>query len=163
MRQHQRGQVQPEPYKHRYIIPRDPAEREEEILMKSILSDIKTAVSMFREVRKDRSSGSGIRVQQVKEYPVLTTCGILSTVEGCALINGNSEIFCIAQQVFNKHPYEERHRLAFSPQNGEFTERVRFWRELLRPVLSEKQCHEAMQTIIRWYIHIKRNRLDQAA
>lgn len=131
--------------------------------MKSILTDIQIAASLFKEARKARRSGSVIQVQQVKEYPVFTACGILSTVEGCTLMNGNGEIFCIAQRVFNELPYEERHRLTFSPKNGEFTERVQFWRELLRPVMSEKQCHEAMQTIIRWYIHIKRNRLDQVA
>lgn len=131
--------------------------------MKNILTDIKTTAYLFKEVRKARRSGNGIRVQPVKQYPVFTACGILSTVEGCTLINGNGEIFCIAQQVFNELPYEERHRLTFSPKNGEFTERVQFWRELLRTAMTEKQSHEAMQTIIRWYIHIKRNRLDQAA
>ncbi len=131
--------------------------------MKNILTDIKTTASLFREVRKARRSGRGIQIQHVKEYPILTTCGILSTVEGCTLMNGNREIFYIVQKVFNELPYEERHRLTFTPKNGEFNARVQFWQKLLRPAMSAKQYHEAMQTIIRWYIHIKRNRLGQAA
>lgn len=126
--------------------------------MKSILTDIQITASLFKEVRKARRSGSGIQIQHVKEYPILTTCGILSTVEGCTLTNGNREIFYIVQKVFDELPYEERHRLTFSPKNGEFNARVQFWRKLLRPAMSAKQYHEAMQTIIRWYIHIKRRR-----
>lgn len=131
--------------------------------MKSILTDIQITASLFKEVRKARRSGSGIQIQHVKEYPILTTCSILSTVEGCTLMNGNREIFYIVQKVFNELPYEERHRLTFSPKNGEFNARVQFWQKLLRPAMSAKQYHEAMQRIIRWYIHIKRNRLGQAA
>ena len=126
--------------------------------MKNILTDIKTTASLFREVRKARRSGSGIQIQHVKEYPILTTCGILSTVEGCSLMDGNREIFYIAQKVFNELPYEERYGLMFSPESGEFNARVRFWRKLLRPAMSAKQYHKAMQTIIRWYIHIKMRR-----
>lgn len=127
--------------------------------MKNILADIKTAVSVFGEVRRARKSGAEIKMQKVKQCPViLDTAGILSTVEGCTLMNGNREIFYIVQKVFNELPYEERHRLTFSPKNGVFNARVQFWQKLLRPAMSAKQYHEAMQTILRWYIHIKRRR-----
>lgn len=127
--------------------------------MKNILTDIKTTAALFREVWKARGSGSRIQIQHVKDCPVLTACGILNTVEGCTLINGNKEIFYAAQKVFNDLPYEEQHRLTFSPKNGEFTARVQFWKALLMPVMSDKQFHTGMQTIIRWYIHIKRGGL----
>lgn len=130
----------------------------------NILSDIKTAASLFGEVRKARKSGAEIRVQQVKQYPfIFDMAGILSTVEGCTLINGDRTIFDIAQKAFNSLPYEVRHRLTFSPKDGEFTERVQFWKNLLKPVMSSKQYHTGMQTIIRWYIHIKHMRMDEAA
>lgn len=128
--------------------------------MNYLFADIKAAAKTFGEVRKARKNGADkveIKTQALRVLPVYDTAGFYSTVEGCTLSHCEKGIADIAQKAFSELPYEERHRLTFAPENGEFVERAIYWRTLLEPVMPEKQRRKAMQRIIHWYIHIKRD------
>lgn len=42
------------------------------------------------------------------------------------------------------------------PKEGGMIERVYFWKNKLKPLLSHKQYAVAIQAIIKWYMHIKK-------
>lgn len=106
-------------------------------------------------MRKARKRGCGIRLEKKVKLPFIQSGGFYNTVEGCTLDHLDRKITDKAEEAFNKLSDEEKYRIQFSPKNGEFVERVRFWRNTLSPFMSEKQCHFAMYYIIHWYIHIK--------
>lgn len=67
----------------------------------------------------------------------------------------NREIVEASRRAFHSLLPEEKNLFASAPENGEFVERALFWKELLTPVMTPKNCHKAMIKIIEWYIHIK--------
>lgn len=141
-------------------MPAAPCKERILIEMNYLFADIKTAAKAFGEVRKARKNGADkveIKAQPLRVLPIINTVGFYNTVEGCTLSHCEKEIVDIAQKAFNELPYEERHRLMFAPENGEFVERAIFWRTLLEPVMSKQQTGKAMQQIVHWYIHIKRD------
>lgn len=129
----------------------------------SFLSDVKEAVNVFRGIRKARKCGAdGVRIDAVplKGLPRAQSCAFYSTVEGCALSRIDKEIRDKAQDAFHGLPYEEQHRMTFSPKDGEFLERAQFWRSLLEPVITAEQRRKAMIMIIGRYVYIKKLRLN---
>ncbi len=115
-------------------------------------------------MRKARKDGVRIEVQRAKtmEIPLIGgTVSFYSTVEGCQLANGDRIICDIAEEAFHGLLYEDKHRLTFSPKDGEFVERVYFWKTLFAPVMTPGQCRNAMLQILQWYIHIKQMRMEQ--
>lgn len=130
----------------------------------SFISDVKTAANLFREIRKARKDGVRIEVQRAKamEIPVIGgTVGFYSTVEGCRLANGDRIICDIAEEAFRGLSCEDKHRLTLSIQDGEFVERVYFWKTLFAPVMTPVQCRNAVLQILQWYIHIKQMRMER--
>lgn len=125
--------------------------------MKKFFSDVKTAADVFTDIRRARKEGAVVEIRKSRVLPVFTAgpC-ILDTVEGCTLWNRNKEVFDEIQGAFKSLPSEEKRRLAFSPENGEFIERASIWRSLIASVLSPEQTRKAMISILQWYIHIKR-------
>ncbi|MDE7417186.1 MAG: hypothetical protein K2N44_12965 [Lachnospiraceae bacterium] len=123
----------------------------------NLISDVQTAVGMFRDMRKARKAGQAIEFESTKSIPLMQSgAGFYDTVEGCTLSWCSREIIDASQKAFNSLPPEEKHLLAFAPKDGEFIERALFWKELLSPVMTPKNCHKAMIKIIEWYIHIKK-------
>lgn len=130
----------------------------------NFIADIQTAASLFSEMRKAKKDGGKIEVQRVKatKVPVIGgTIGFYSTVEGCTFANGDRIICDIAEEAFRGLSYEDKHRLTFSPQDGEFVERVYFWGRLFDSVMTPEQRRKAVLQILRWYIRIKKARMEQ--
>lgn len=125
--------------------------------MQTILKELKTAVRLFMDMRKARKCGDTIRIEEKVQIPVIQSGGFYSTVEGCAISNCEKEIADAAQRAFSRLPDSEKHRLAFSPKAGEFAERAAFWKDLLKPDMSEQQYRKAILALIRQYIRIKRD------
>lgn len=125
-------------------------------MIKNIICDAKNALDIFRDMRQERKKGNEITVQKKITVPYISVgASFYDTVEGCTLSWCGKDIVVKSQEVFNSLPDEEKKRLANSPKHGEFVERAIFWKTLLKPVMTEKQCHIAMNRIIEWYIHIK--------
>lgn len=122
----------------------------------NLVTDIKTAVNLFRDMRKERKNGCNIEVKKVVDVPIIN-CGptFLNTVEGCRLINGEYQIFESAKQAYDKLSQDEKYKLAHAPKDGEFIERARFWKSVSKPVMDSKQYRTSMYLILSWYIHIK--------
>lgn len=123
----------------------------------TVFSDLKAAARLFTDMRKARKEGKKVEVKKAVQIPVIQSDGFYNTVEGCALSHCEREIANAAQKAFNSLADGEKHRLTFSPKNGEFAERVIFWKSLLKPAMTEQQYRKAILTIIHQYICIKRD------
>ena len=131
-------------------------------MIKNFINDIKIAQGIFKDVRKARKNGCDaikVTTKPIKKIPVIGAVGasFYDTVEGTVLSHCEKNIINLAQEAFRALPPEERHRLAFAPREGEFVERASYWHDLLEPVLTSSQLSVAMQHILRWFIHIKRD------
>lgn len=123
----------------------------------NIITDIKTAVKMFTEIRKARREGTGVLIKQCRELPfVKSGPGFYDTPEGCNLNHCGRRIDKAAREAFAALPYEEKRRMCFTPKAGEYVERVKFWKNMLEPVLNAKELRAAMMRLLRLYIHCKR-------
>lgn len=121
----------------------------------NIITDIKTAVKMFTEIRKARKEGAAVEVRQCQQLPFIRCGGFYNTVEGLTLAYLDRKIVDSSQEAFNGLSEDVKNLLYFSPKDGEFTDRANFWRYLLEPVLTAEELRAAMICILRWYIHIK--------
>ena len=125
--------------------------------MTGIISDIETAAQIFREIRRGRKEEKEIRVRYSRRIPCVSTGpAFLDTVEGCTLSNCGSDIFKGAQSAFTALSEKEKNRFLSAPKDGEFVDRAKFWKALLRTVMTPAQCRIAMTATLRWYMHIKR-------
>lgn len=122
----------------------------------NLVTDVKTAVNLFRDMRKERKNGCNIEVKKVVDVPVIN-CGptFFNTVEGCRLINGEYQIFESAKQAYDKLSQDEKYKLAHAPKDGEFIARAHFWKSVLRTTMDSKQYRTAIYLILSWYVHIK--------
>lgn len=100
-------------------------------------------------------------LEEKKILPVIRTGGFYGTVEGCALDHLDREIVIKAQEAFNALPDEVKYQLQFAPKSGEYKGRADLWKAALRPVMTDKQYHIAMDCIIAWFMHIKRMRFEK--
>lgn len=121
----------------------------------NIVTDIKTAVKMFTEIRKARKEGVAVEVRQCRQLSFVRCGGFYNTVEGLTLSYLDKKIVDNSQEAFNRLPEDVKDLLYFSPKDGEFADRANFWRYLLEPVLTAGELRTAMICILRWYIHIK--------
>lgn len=128
----------------------------------NILSDLKPSARLFLDIRKERKNGTEIVVEKKKVLPLIQTGGFYGTVEGCTLSHLDRAIVIKAQEAFKELPDEIKHQLQFAPKDGEFIERVRFWRDILNTSMTKKQCHIAVCNIIHWYICIKQMHKEEA-
>lgn len=126
--------------------------------MNSLIKDIKTATNMFLDMRQARKDGCEITLEKKRVLPFMRTGGFYGTVEGCTLDHLDREIVLKAQEAFNAFPDEVKYQLQFSPKAGEYKSRTALWRAALKPVMTDKQYHAAMNCIISWYIHIVKMR-----
>lgn len=127
----------------------------------NLFTDAKTAVNLFRDMRKARKNGCNVEIRNVAELPFIN-CGpgFLNTVEGCKLVNGDSSVYENVKQVFDGLSYEQKYKLVFSPKDGEFIARAQFWKSVLKPVMDHKKYSSAIYSILQWYIHIKQTRME---
>ena len=121
----------------------------------NIINDIRTALKMFTEIRKARKEGAAVEVRQCQQLPFVRCGGFYNTVEGLTLADLDQKIVNRSQEAFNGLSEDVKNLLYFSPKDGEFTDRVNFWRYLLEPVLTDEELRTAMICILRCYIHIK--------
>lgn len=132
--------------------------------MAGFISDIKTAAQVFGDIRRGRKEGREIEVRRFRKVPfIVPGPAFLNTIEGCTLSNCGSDIFKRSQLAFAALSEEEKNRFLFVPKDGEFVERARFWKALLRPAMPPAQYRIAMTAILRWYIHIKRSRKSRTS
>lgn len=130
-------------------------------MIKNFIDDIKIASNVFKTARQARKNGADavkVTTEPLRKIPVITVgASFYDTVEGTVLSHCESEIVDYALEAFRALPPEERHRLSFSPEEGEFVKRANYWRDLLEPVLSPRQLSVAMQHILHWFVHIKKD------
>lgn len=77
------------------------------------------------------------------------------TMEGC-LFPGRK--WKPVYDVFATFDKETQRRLTFTPEDGEWVDRVNFWKRELRPKLTPEMYHEAMLKICGWYVRCVRRR-----
>lgn len=128
--------------------------------MSNVITDIKTAVKMFTEIRKARKEGAAVEVKQFRQLPFVKCGGFYNTVEGLTLAGLDKKIVNSSQGAFNGLSEDVKNLMYFSPKDGEFVDRANFWRYLLEPVLTAEELRTAMICILRWYIHIKHMHLE---
>lgn len=115
-------------------------------------------ISMFK-LHKVKRKGISEK-KATREITYFSCCGFYSTVEGCVL-SYRREFCDKVQERFNSQPYEIRRAMCFIPKDNEFICRYMWWKELLKPILTEQELHNAMFHILEWYIHIKHLRSDE--
>ena len=120
----------------------------------TIWGDLKVAAGIFVDMRKARKEGVEVEVKKTVQISFIQSGGFYNTVEGSVLCNYGKDVSNKAQEAFNSLPDEVKHRLQFSPKEGEYKERANLWRAILKPVMADKQYHVAMKAIVSWYIHI---------
>ncbi len=131
-----------------------------------ILQDIKTAASIFGEVRKARKNGaSAVQIKPVYAMPRVTfKPAYMNTIEGCQTWKLGRDVDRAVREVFESFPCEVQRRLEFAPEkSGEWVERARFWQQHLKPALPPKMYHAVMRLFISWYAHCLRERKVVAA
>ena len=72
-----------------------------------------------------------------------------STMEFTILPTG--EVEQAVYTVFNSFDPKLQEALTFEPARGEWAERARFWKEVLKPALPPEQYRAAMCSILKWY------------
>lgn len=129
----------------------------------TLFIDAKAAISLFKKMRKARKAGIKTEVYEVeaKQIPVISVPGFYDMIEGCVFANCTNNIHETAKNVYKTFTNEEKRQLAFSPKDGEFINRVNFWKDALKPVLSKSQYYIAIRSILHWYIHIKNLRCNE--
>lgn len=134
-----------------------PEGKERGKMKNTLIIDAKTAINLFGKIRKARKAGIETEVHEVevKRIPVISVPGFYDTVEGCVFANCANNIHETAKNVYKTFTNEKKGQLAFSPKDGEFIDRVNFWKDVLKPVLPPKQYNIAVQSLLHWYIHIK--------
>lgn len=130
--------------------------------MSNIIKDIKTVANVFLDMWRARKNGTEIVLEEKKVLPVIRSGGFYGTVEGCVLNHLDNEIGAKARAVFNALPDEVKYQLQFAPKSGEFKDRANLWRAALRPIMTDRQYHIAMNCIITWYIHIIKMEKERA-
>lgn len=122
----------------------------------SILSDIRTAARLFKQVRQAGKEGVEVRIREQAPLSVIDISpSLIHTVEGCVLMNCGQTIYDAASRAFMGLPCEKRHQLSFAPKDGEFIGRANLWKEILKPAMASDQYGIAIKEILHWYIHIK--------
>ena len=77
----------------------------------NIVTDIKTAVKMFTEIRKARKEGVAVEVRQCRQLPFIRCGGFYNTVEDLTLSYLDKRIVDSSQEAFNGLPDDVKHLL----------------------------------------------------
>ena len=123
----------------------------------NILSDIKTAARLFKQVRQAGKEGVEVRVRKAGPLspPIMPDTAFIHTMEGHTLVGGDRGVYDAAAKAFAGLPREERRRFARSPGDGEYIGRAHFWKRLFGASMPPGQAREAMIAILHHYIQIK--------
>ena len=92
-----------------------------------------------------------ITAQPVHTIPVIKTGYWGQTMEGCLFY---SRQWQAVRDVFGSFDEDTQRALTFTPEDGEWPDRVRFWQRQLKPALPSEMYHAAMLKIIRWYAQL---------
>lgn len=127
-----------------------------------ITKDIKTAAGVYKKLREAGKEGKKLEVKTSIVIPLFKAGpGFLDTVEGCEIAGISRNLYDLISPIFRCLPYEDRHRLSFSPVSGEYAGRALMWKALLEPVLPPEQCHKVMHRILNKYVRLKRHEMDR--
>lgn len=128
----------------------------------NLISDIKTAVGVFRDIRQGRKNDNVPTARKSVDTTYINTGSCFyNTVEGCMLVGCTGNMDDIAREAFDKLTCEERLRLSLVPKDGEFMERARLWKGLLKPLMTPVQYGTAITAILHLYIRIKQRRIQE--
>ncbi len=130
--------------------------------MINILKDVSAAVEAFGAIRRARKRGANrvkIEVKAVKTLPVVTLSYWGQTMEGC-LFTGKE--WKPVRDVFDSLDADTQRALTFTPQDGRWADRARFWQEQMKPALPPEIYHRAMLKLTHWFAHCVRMRLEAA-
>lgn len=125
----------------------------------NLLQDIGSAVGVFTELRRARAAGKNIRFQRVYQVPALRLNYWSWTMEDSLFYEKK---WLPVRDVFDSFSEDTQRALTFTPKDGEWGDRVRFWQRELRPALDPELYHEAILTLVRWGIQCRRKALAEA-
>lgn len=132
----------------------------------NILQDIKTAAGVFGAVRKARKAGAdAVEVKPVYVVPYRKPQGghwFVGTPEA-HILSRHQEIYNAVRDVFQTLDNDTQYSYLFTPKDGGWADRIRFWQDLLRPALDPKQYYEAMAVILPWAIRCLKRRKEALA
>lgn len=126
----------------------------------NLLQDIRAVAGTFGAIRAARRAGASsvkITAQPVHTIPVIKTGYWGQTMEGCLFY---SRQWQAVRDVFGSFDEDTQRALTFTPEDGEWPDRVRFWQRQLKPALPSEMYHAAMLKIIRWYARCVRRRKE---
>ena len=123
----------------------------------NILSDIKTAARLFKQVRQAGKEWVEVSIRKARSLTplIMPETTFIHTMEGHAVVNGDKSVYAAAAKAFKKLPQEERHRLASPPEDGEYIRRARFWKGLFSTAMRPEQARAATSVILHGYIYAK--------
>lgn len=128
----------------------------------NLLQDIRAAAKTFSAVRAARKAGATsaeIKVRPTYTLPVVRLGYWGQTMEGCLFYGPQWQAI---RDVFNTFDDDTQHALTFTPEDGKWPDRCRFWQQHLKPALPPEQFHAAMLKLIQWYIRCVRRRREEA-
>lgn len=125
------------------------------MLKTAVLSDLRAAGQVYRQMRQARAEGTPIRFERRRRLPVVRLSHWHATMEGCLL---SGETGTAVRDVFHTFSEQQQRALTFTPCDGAWCERVIFWKKQLKPALSPRQYHDAMLKIVHWYARCVRMR-----
>lgn len=125
----------------------------------NILQYIKTTAAVFGTVRKAGKAGAdSVKIEPVYTIPYCKPKGghwFAGTAEAHVLAR-YPEIYNSVRDAFQTLDNDTQYTYLFTPKDGSWANRMRFWQELLRPVLEPRQYHETMGIILSWAIRCAR-------
>ena len=121
----------------------------------SLWKNIKTAVRLTGDIRKEQKAGRTVEIRTVWLAPVLKPTYWGSTMESCLMHDREMERAVLA--VFRTFPESVQYSLTFSPKGPRgWVERARFWQRELEPALQPKMYLAVMVEFIRWYARCRK-------
>lgn len=117
--------------------------------MGTICRDISLCAGLFFDLRRERAKGHDVRIKKMISIPVVQFGCWGFTMESCLWYKNEYQPIW---DVFNRFDEKTQHALTFSPCDGEWAARIRFWQQRLRPVLEPRLYYRAMLELIQWSI-----------
>lgn len=124
-------------------------------MMETVCKDIRLCAGLFFDLRRARAEGHNVHIKKMVSIPVVQFGYWGFTMESCLWCEKEHQPI---RDVFNRFDKETQHVLTFSPCDGEWAARIRFWQQRLRPVLEPRLYYRAMLELIQWSIRCVKRR-----
>ncbi len=123
-------------------------------MIKDIFKSIKAGNAIYNSLKQ----GNSIKITESKTLPTTTLFSFANTLEGNMLLSSDIENYNTVKACFNTLQNHIQRRLMFTPNEGEFIERINLWKQLLKPELPEKDYYKVIHKIYKKYIKLKNRR-----